>query len=101
MGCSTSCSLLVQWLLIPACYLLGLQNPIDTMFHLQPLMFLSLFPLFVGIEGEIWQLLCNCMSSTIQTNIHNYKKHCIPVTFLCLYYCQMSWPKYRFKDSRI
>ncbi|KAG9473967.1 solute carrier family 35 member C2 isoform X2 [Eleutherodactylus coqui] len=30
---------------------LGLQNPIDTMFHLQPLMFLSLFPLFVGIEG--------------------------------------------------
>lgn len=31
---------------------LGLQNPIDTMFHLQPLMFLSLFPLFVSIEGE-------------------------------------------------
>lgn len=30
---------------------LGLQNPIDTMFHLQPLMFLSLFPLFVSIEG--------------------------------------------------
>ncbi|XP_068120496.1 solute carrier family 35 member C2 isoform X2 [Hyperolius riggenbachi] len=30
---------------------LGLQNPIDTMFHLQPLMFLSLFPLFLGIEG--------------------------------------------------
>lgn len=30
---------------------LGLQNPIDTMFHLQPLMFLSLFPLYVGIEG--------------------------------------------------
>ncbi|KAE8575510.1 hypothetical protein XENTR_v10003853 [Xenopus tropicalis] len=30
---------------------LGLQNPIDTMFHLQPVMFLSLFPLFVGIEG--------------------------------------------------
>ncbi|XP_075702557.1 solute carrier family 35 member C2 [Rhinoderma darwinii] len=30
---------------------LGLQNPIDTMFHLQPLMFLSLFPLFIGIEG--------------------------------------------------
>ncbi|XP_069808636.1 solute carrier family 35 member C2 [Dendropsophus ebraccatus] len=30
---------------------LGLQNPIDTMFHLQPLMFLSLYPLFIGIEG--------------------------------------------------
>ncbi|XP_053309370.1 solute carrier family 35 member C2 isoform X2 [Spea bombifrons] len=30
---------------------LGLQNPIDTMYHLQPVMFLSLFPLFVGIEG--------------------------------------------------
>ncbi|OCT62805.1 hypothetical protein XELAEV_18043896mg [Xenopus laevis] len=29
---------------------LGLQNPIDTMFHLQPVMFLSLFPLFIGIE---------------------------------------------------
>ncbi|NXN15501.1 S35C2 protein, partial [Indicator maculatus] len=30
---------------------LGLQNPIDTMFHLQPLMFLGLFPLFVVFEG--------------------------------------------------
>ncbi|XP_054835849.1 solute carrier family 35 member C2 [Eublepharis macularius] len=30
---------------------LGLQNPIDTMFHLQPLMFLGLFPLFAAIEG--------------------------------------------------
>ncbi|XP_075033786.1 solute carrier family 35 member C2 isoform X1 [Mixophyes fleayi] len=30
---------------------LGLQHPIDTMFHLQPAMFLSLFPLFIGIEG--------------------------------------------------
>ncbi|XP_019365453.1 PREDICTED: solute carrier family 35 member C2 [Gavialis gangeticus] len=30
---------------------LGLQNPIDTMFHLQPLMFLGLFPLFMAIEG--------------------------------------------------
>ncbi|CAH2302169.1 solute carrier family 35 member C2 isoform X1 [Pelobates cultripes] len=30
---------------------LGLANPIDTMYHLQPLMFLSLFPLFLGIEG--------------------------------------------------
>ena len=29
----------------------GLQNPIDTMFHLQPLMFLGLFPLFVVFEG--------------------------------------------------
>ncbi|XP_067564415.1 solute carrier family 35 member C2 isoform X2 [Pseudorca crassidens] len=29
---------------------LGLQNPIDTMFHLQPLMFLGLFPLFAVFE---------------------------------------------------
>uniref|UniRef100_A0A674JE18 Solute carrier family 35 member C2 n=1 Tax=Terrapene triunguis TaxID=2587831 RepID=A0A674JE18_9SAUR len=32
---------------------LGLQNPIDTMFHLQPLMFLGLFPLFAVFEGEL------------------------------------------------
>lgn len=31
---------------------LGLQNPIDTMFHLQPLMFLGLFPLFAIFEGH-------------------------------------------------
>lgn len=30
---------------------LGLQNPIDTMFHLQPVMFLGLFPLFAIFEG--------------------------------------------------
>ncbi|KAL1021206.1 hypothetical protein UPYG_G00010150 [Umbra pygmaea] len=30
---------------------LGLQNPIDTMYHLQPLMFLGLFPLFTFNEG--------------------------------------------------
>lgn len=30
---------------------LGLQNPIDIMFHLQPLMFLVLFPLFAVFEG--------------------------------------------------
>lgn len=30
---------------------LGLQNPIDAMFHLQPLMFLGLFPLFLYNEG--------------------------------------------------
>ena len=29
----------------------GLQNPIDTMFHLQPLMFLGLFPLFAVFAG--------------------------------------------------
>uniref|UniRef100_A0A2I3SFP8 Solute carrier family 35 member C2 n=2 Tax=Pan TaxID=9596 RepID=A0A2I3SFP8_PANTR len=32
---------------------LGLQNPIDTMFHLQPLMFLGLFPLFAVFEGHL------------------------------------------------
>ncbi|XP_043566066.1 solute carrier family 35 member C2 isoform X1 [Chiloscyllium plagiosum] len=30
---------------------LGLQNPIDTMYHLQPLMFIGLFPLFLINEG--------------------------------------------------
>lgn len=30
---------------------LGLQNPIDTMYHLQPLMFLGLFPLYLYNEG--------------------------------------------------
>ncbi|CAL8369772.1 unnamed protein product [Lota lota] len=30
---------------------LGLQNPVDTMYHLQPLMFLCLFPLFLFNEG--------------------------------------------------
>lgn len=30
----------------------GLQNPIDTMFHLQPVMFLGLFPLFAIFEGR-------------------------------------------------
>ncbi|XP_030067308.1 solute carrier family 35 member C2 isoform X1 [Microcaecilia unicolor] len=30
---------------------LGLQNPIDAMYHFQPLMFLGLFPLFLTIEG--------------------------------------------------
>ncbi|XP_061758723.1 solute carrier family 35 member C2 isoform X1 [Nerophis ophidion] len=30
---------------------LGLQNPVDAMYHLQPLMFLGLFPLFLVNEG--------------------------------------------------
>lgn len=30
----------------------GLQNPVDTLYHLQPLMFLGLFPLFQYNEGE-------------------------------------------------
>ncbi|XP_071783684.1 solute carrier family 35 member C2 [Centroberyx gerrardi] len=30
---------------------LGLQNPVDTMYHLQPLMFLGLFPLFLFNEA--------------------------------------------------
>ncbi|XP_074537532.1 solute carrier family 35 member C2-like [Halichoeres trimaculatus] len=30
---------------------LGLQNPIDAMYHLQPLMFIGLFPLFLFNEG--------------------------------------------------
>lgn len=35
----------------------GLQNPIDTMYHLQPLMFMGLFPLFLFNEG-----LCDIVS---------------------------------------
>ncbi|XP_010873817.2 solute carrier family 35 member C2 [Esox lucius] len=30
---------------------LGLQNPVDTMYHLQPVMFMGLFPLFLFNEG--------------------------------------------------
>ncbi|XP_066558757.1 solute carrier family 35 member C2 isoform X1 [Amia ocellicauda] len=30
---------------------LGLQNPVDTMYHLQPIMFMGLFPLFLYNEG--------------------------------------------------
>lgn len=32
----------------------GLHHPIDTMFHLQPVMFLGLFPLFAAFEGKSW-----------------------------------------------
>ncbi|XP_053099299.1 solute carrier family 35 member C2 isoform X6 [Hemicordylus capensis] len=32
---------------------LGLKHPIDTMFHLQPAMFLGLFPLFAAFEGPV------------------------------------------------
>ena len=32
---------------------LGLQNPTDSIFHLQPLMFLGLFPLFAIFEGRL------------------------------------------------
>ncbi|XP_074149695.1 solute carrier family 35 member C2 isoform X1 [Sminthopsis crassicaudata] len=38
---------------------LGLQNPIDTMYHLQPLMFLGLFPLFAVFEG-VKSSNCKC-----------------------------------------
>ncbi|KFP17505.1 Solute carrier family 35 member C2, partial [Egretta garzetta] len=50
---------------------LGLQNPIDIMFHLQPLMFLGLFPLFAVFEGapppsccegELGKVLCYSLS---------------------------------------
>lgn len=37
----------------PSPHSAGLQNPIDTMFHLQPLMFLGLFPLFAIFEGTL------------------------------------------------
>ncbi|KFQ90070.1 Solute carrier family 35 member C2, partial [Phoenicopterus ruber ruber] len=43
---------------------LGLQNPIDIMFHLQPLMFLGLFPLFAVFEGAhtlCWQNVKECI----------------------------------------
>lgn len=45
----------IPWL-VAACSVIdsplsGLQNPIDIMFHLQPLMFLGLLPLFAVFEG--------------------------------------------------
>lgn len=45
--------LFTLWLLVTIIdsLLAGLQNPIDIMFHLQPLMFLVLFPLFAVFEG--------------------------------------------------
>ena len=30
---------------------LGLENPIDFIFHIQPLMILSLLPIAIGVEG--------------------------------------------------
>uniref|UniRef100_A0A8C4TXW2 Solute carrier family 35 member C2 n=1 Tax=Falco tinnunculus TaxID=100819 RepID=A0A8C4TXW2_FALTI len=38
----------IRWTLMQ---ILMLQNPTDTMFHLEPLMFLGLFPLFAVFEG--------------------------------------------------
>ena len=32
---------------------LGLENPIDFMFHIQPLMILSLLPIAIGVEGKL------------------------------------------------
>lgn len=46
----------------------GLQNPIDTMFHLQPLMFLGLFPLFAIFEGT----LCFLPLRTVVQQIPHY-----------------------------
>uniref|UniRef100_A0A674BIW9 Solute carrier family 35 member C2 n=1 Tax=Salmo trutta TaxID=8032 RepID=A0A674BIW9_SALTR len=40
---------------------LGLQNPIDTMYHLQPLMFMGLLPLFLFNEGEAFTMLSNLL----------------------------------------
>lgn len=45
---------------------LGLQNPIDTMFHLQPLMFLGLFPLFAVFEGTLGLLPLGTIEQQIQ-----------------------------------
>lgn len=42
----------------------GLQNPIDTMFHLQPLMFLGLFPLFAIFEGMLGRPSWGHLSTT-------------------------------------
>ena len=38
---------------------LGLENPIDLMYHIQPLMIVSLLPLAIGIEGITNRLLFN------------------------------------------
>lgn len=56
----------------------GLQNPIDTMFHLQPLMFLGLFPLFAVFEGMLLPLgpgvqqtpwYCSELSTVLTTEV--------------------------------
>ena len=31
---------------------LGLENPVDFIFHIQPLMILSLLPIAIGVEGK-------------------------------------------------
>lgn len=55
-GTNKSCrSYVIPWLVatwsVIDSPLSGLQNPIDIMFHLQPLMFLGLLPLFAVFEG--------------------------------------------------
>src|SRR4029434_4957805 len=64
---------------VDALLLTGLQNPIDTMYHLQPLMFLGLFPLFLYNEGLLWVLfflffflLKNCLFITFFFYLHGH-----------------------------
>ena len=36
---------------------LGLENPIDFIFHIQPLMILTLLPIAIGVEGKLFEKL--------------------------------------------
>lgn len=49
----SGCRISVSQAFSPCCLSLpGLQNPVDALYHLQPLMFIGLFPLFQYNEGE-------------------------------------------------
>ena len=37
---------------------LGLENPVDFIFHIQPLMILSLLPIAIGVEGTYYKSKC-------------------------------------------
>lgn len=48
----------------------GLQNPVDALYHIQPLMFIGLFPLFQYNEGEYYVRVCYPSSSLRVWNIY-------------------------------
>lgn len=51
----------------------GLQNPVDALYHLQPLMFLSLFPLYQYNEGKESSLIDpNCLSKLSKSSEFNF-----------------------------
>ena len=51
---------------------LGLENPVDFIFHIQPLMILSLLPIAIGVEG-----------TTIKVNAFSRLKIYLKNVFFC------------------